>query len=68
MRWWRGQSIYHDLGALDEAFLTSTTKEILPLVQIDEHIIGTGKPGPQTKRITELFHAYVRSVSAAVTA
>lgn len=59
---------YHDLGALDEAFLTSTTKEILPLVQIDEHIIGTGKPGPQTKRITELFHAYVRSVSAAVTA
>jgi branched-chain amino acid aminotransferase len=59
---------YHDLAALDEAFLTSTTKEILPLVQIDEHVIGTGKPGPQTKRITELFHAYVQSVCMPITA
>jgi branched-chain amino acid aminotransferase len=59
---------YHDLGVLDEAFLTSTTKEILPLVQIDEHLIGTGKPGPQTKRITDLFHNYVQSVIAPVTA
>jgi branched-chain amino acid aminotransferase len=59
---------YHDLAALDEAFLTSTTKEILPLVQIDEHVIGTGKPGPQTKHITELFHAYVQSVCTPVAA
>ena len=41
---------------------------MLPVVQIDEHLIGTGKPGPQTKRITELFHAYVQSVCAPVTA
>jgi branched-chain amino acid aminotransferase len=59
---------YHDLAALDEAFLTSTTKEILPVVQIDEHVIGTGKPGPQTKRLTELFYDYVHSVSTPVTA
>jgi branched-chain amino acid aminotransferase len=59
---------YHDLGALDEAFLTSTTKEVLPVVQIDEHLIGTGKPGPQTKRITELFNAYVQQVSTPVAA
>ncbi len=59
---------YHDLGALDEAFLTSTTKEVLPVVQIDEHLIGTGKPGPQTQRITELFNAYVQQVSTPVAA
>jgi branched-chain amino acid aminotransferase len=59
---------YHDLGSLDEAFLTSTTKEVLPVVQVDEHIIGSGKPGPQTQRIAELFRAYVRSVSTPVTA
>ena len=59
---------YHDLGTLDEAFMTSTTKEVLPLVQIDEHVIGTGKPGPHTKRIAELFTAYARSVSAPVSA
>jgi branched-chain amino acid aminotransferase len=59
---------YYDLGAFDEAFLTSTTKEILPVVQVDEHVIGTGKPGPVTGRISELFHAHVQSVVAPVAA
>jgi len=30
----------------DETFITSTTKVLLPVIQIDEHEIGTGKPGP----------------------
>ena len=59
---------YHELSVIDEAFLTSTTKEILPVVQIDEHVIGTGKPGPKTQRIIELFNAYVQSVSHPVAA
>jgi len=59
---------YHDLSVFDEMFLTSTTKEVLPLVQIDDHVIGTGKPGPKTQRLTERFQAYVRSVSAPVAA
>ena len=59
---------YHELSVIDEAFLTSTTKEILPVVQIDEHVIGTGKPGPKTQRIIELFNAYVQSVSNPVAA
>lgn len=59
---------YHDLGAFDEMFLTSTTKELLPVVQIDDHVIGTGKPGAKTQRLTALFQAYVHSVAAPVTA
>lgn len=39
----------------DEAFITSTTKVLLPVVQIDDHIIGIGKPGPYTKNILEKF-------------
>ncbi|OKL38738.1 aminotransferase class IV [Pontibacter flavimaris] len=31
-----------------EVFLTSTTKRILPVVQVDERVIGTGKPGEVT--------------------
>ena len=32
-----------DLLGADEAFLTSTTREVVPIVQVDEHKIGTGR-------------------------
>lgn len=34
-----------EIAAAKEAFLTSTTKRILPVVQVDDHTIGDGKPG-----------------------
>jgi branched-chain amino acid aminotransferase len=44
-----------DLLAADECFLTSTTKEIVPIVQVDDHQIGMGVPGPVTKRLLDGF-------------
>lgn len=44
-----------DLFAADECFLTSTTKEIVPIVQVDDRRIGPGVPGPVTKRLLEGF-------------
>jgi branched-chain amino acid aminotransferase len=44
-----------EISLLDEAFLTSTTKEVLPVVAIDSITIGCGKPGKQTSRIMEMF-------------
>ncbi len=38
-----------------EAFITSTTKGNLPVVQIDNHRIGNGKPGPVSKAISDLL-------------
>jgi branched-chain amino acid aminotransferase len=35
----------NDVRAAKEAFMTSTTKQILPIVQVDNTIIGNGKPG-----------------------
>ena len=37
-----------DIYQAKEAFLTSTTKRVLPVVQIDDVVLGTGKPGPVT--------------------
>jgi branched-chain amino acid aminotransferase len=44
-----------DLFGADEAFLTSTTREAVPIVQVDHRTIGTGRPGPVTKRLLEAF-------------
>jgi len=39
----------------DECFITATDKEIMPVVKIDNRLIGKGKVGSQTKRLMELF-------------
>jgi len=41
--------------AADEVFMTSTTKRLLPVTQIDDHIIGSGKPGEITLSILKKF-------------
>jgi D-alanine transaminase len=40
--------------AADEAFLTSTTAPILPVVRIDGEAVGSGKTGPVVRRLAEL--------------
>ncbi len=40
-----------DLLKKDEIFLTQSITEIVPVIQIDNHIIGNGKIGEKTKRI-----------------
>ncbi len=44
-----------DLFGADEAFLTSTTRELVPIVQVDDRIIGTGRPGPVTQALLTEF-------------
>jgi D-alanine transaminase len=43
--------------AAREAFLTSTTSLVLPIVRIDETTIGDGRPGPLGRRLRELYAA-----------
>lgn len=45
----------HDLYAAEELFLTSTTREVLPIVRVDDRVIGDGRPGPVTRRLMGLF-------------
>ena len=44
-----------DLDTADEAFITGTTRELSPVVRIDDRIIGAGTPGPVT---LQLLNAY----------
>lgn len=46
-----------------EAFITSTTKHILPVVQLDGKTIGGGQPGKITTLLSKALDAYVRHVT-----
>lgn len=45
----------HDLYTADEVFLTGTAAEIVPVVKIDNRIIGSGKPGKITQTLIKAF-------------
>jgi branched-chain amino acid aminotransferase len=47
-----------DLLGADEAFMTSTTREVVPVRQVDEHRVGDGRPGPITRRVMAAFRDY----------
>jgi branched-chain amino acid aminotransferase len=59
-------AILHDedlLGA-DEVFLTSTSKEMVPVVRVDDHAIGQGRPGPLTRRLHDAYRRKARLLVA----
>lgn len=46
----------------DEIWLTSSTKEILPVTQLDGKKVGTGQPGPLWSRMLALYQGYKQRV------
>jgi branched-chain amino acid aminotransferase len=50
-----------DLAGADEAFLTSTTREIVPIVAVDRAPIGNGRPGPVVRQLLEAYRARITS-------
>jgi branched-chain amino acid aminotransferase len=51
----------HDVYVADECFLTGTAAEVVPVVKVDNRVIGRGVPGPITRDLKERFHALARS-------
>jgi D-alanine transaminase len=48
-----------DLPRVEELFLTGTTAEVMPIVQVDGEAVGGGRPGAITRRIQEAYQKAV---------
>ncbi len=48
-----------------EAFMTSTTAYVSPVVQIDDSVIANGKPGHISRKLVEIYDSYTRSARSA---
>lgn len=48
-----------DLATADEVFLTSSIREVVPVVRVDQHAIGDGRPGPVTRALHAAFRGHV---------
>jgi branched-chain amino acid aminotransferase len=55
-----------DLLGADEAFLTSTTREAVPIVQVDDRTIGSGAPGPVTRALLDGYRRRAQEMTRAV--
>ena len=50
----------------DEVFITSSIRELVPVVKVDERAVGNGRVGPVFRRLRAEFDAYVeRSIAQA---
>src|SRR3972149_2991623 len=55
-----GRFTRDELYIADEAFFTGTAAEITPIRELDDRMIGEGKPGPVTKKIQDTFFDIVK--------
>jgi branched-chain amino acid aminotransferase len=55
-----------DLQSADEAFITSTTRELSPVTRIDDKPVGTGTPGPVTGRLHEAYRRRAYALTQAL--
>ena len=51
-----------ELSTAKEAFITGTTKKIMPVCQIDDITVGDGNPGPITMKLQQEYDAYITNL------
>ncbi len=50
----------HDVYVADECFLTGSAAEVIPVVKVDQRVIGRGEVGPVTRDLLDRFQRHVR--------
>ena len=48
-----------DVPALDEAFVSGSSRAVVPVVTVAGKLVGNGRPGPVTRQILRAYQAYV---------
>jgi branched-chain amino acid aminotransferase len=48
-----------EIHTLEEAALSSSSRAIIPIVQIGEQVVGNGRPGPIAQQLLTAYNAYV---------
>lgn len=56
----------YDIYTADECFLTGTAAEVIPVVRLDNRVIGDGLPGAVTRRLIERFHELTAATGVAI--
>ena len=51
-----------DLLGADECFISSSTREVVPVTQVNDRVLSNGKPGEITQKVARLFREYVQKV------
>jgi branched-chain amino acid aminotransferase len=54
-----------DLDSADEMFLTSTTRELSPVVKVDDRLVGSGTPGPVTRKLLARYQQRAQDLTRA---
>ena len=52
--------LYSQIPLFDEAFLTASNKEVMPVVKIDDQRVGNGKVGKTTEQLIESYTSLLR--------
>ncbi|HZO14924.1 MAG TPA: aminotransferase class IV [Polyangiaceae bacterium] len=47
-----------EIDTLDEAFLTSSTREVVPVTRVENVVVGSGKPGPISNQLLAAYRRY----------
>ncbi|CAI8785149.1 D-amino acid aminotransferase [Methylococcus capsulatus] len=57
-----------EFSGAEEIWITSSTREVLPVVELDGRPVGRGSPGPVWERVSALYQDFKRRLKRGITA
>ena len=55
-----------DIYTADEVFVTGTAAEVAPVTRVDGRIVGSGKPGPITRKLMGAFSEMTKTTGTPI--